>query len=399
MGAVALCHPNPDPLYQMPDSKREQVRSLPAASLLAAIVESSDDAIISKDLNGIITTWNKAAERIFGYTAAEAVGQSILILIPPDRAREESEILARIRKGERVDHFITVRRRKDGQLINISVTVSPVKDSAGNIIGASKVARDITEQERATEQLRIAEERFRVTLSSIGDAVVATDLHSRVTFINPVAAELTGWPEAEAIGKPLTVVFHIINEMSRRPADNPVAKVLRHGKIVGLANHTALIARDGVEYSIADSAAPIRDSAGQTSGVVLVFRDVGESRRTEIALARLAAIVENSDDAIISKDLHGIITSWNKAAERIFGYTAQEAVGKLVTILMPPDRQDEEQDILGRIHRGDVVDHFETVRITKNGRLLNVSVTISPIRDSSGEIIGASKIARPIHRP
>jgi PAS domain S-box-containing protein len=368
----------------------------PADSFLAAIVDSSDDAIISKDLNGVILTWNKAAERIFGYTAAEAVGQPILMLVPPDRAHEEPDFLARIRRGERINHYITVRRRKDGQPLDIAVTVSPIKDPAGHIIGASKVARDITEQQRAVERLRLAEERFRVTLSSIGDGVIATDVQGRISFMNPMAEELTGWTEAQALGKPLNVVFQIINETSRRPVDNPVAKVLRHGHIVGLANHTALIARNGVERAIADSAAPIRDAAGQISGVVLVFRDVSATRAAELALARLAAIVEHSDDAIVAKDLHGIITSWNKGAERMFGYTAEEAVGKLVTILMPPERQDEEQDILSRLRRGELVDHFKTVRITKDGRLINVSVTVSPIRDSSGEIIGASKIARRI---
>ena len=380
----------------MPERKHKQLSAVPAASLLSAIIESCDDAIISKDLEGMITSWNPAAERIFGYTAAEAVGQPILMLVPRERTAEEADILARIRKGERIQHRQTVRRRKDGTLVDISVTISPIRDSSGAIIGASKIARDLAEERRTLDRLAVAEERFRVTLASIGDAVIAVDLNSRITFINKVAEELTGWREADALGKPLSVVFNIIGELTRRPAENPVAKVLRVGKVVGLANHTALIARDGTERAIADSAAPIRDTADQTFGVVLVFRDVSGTRTAELALARLAAIVEHSDDAIISKDLHGIITSWNKAAERIFGYTAAEAVGRLITMLIPPNRQDEEQDILRRLRRGELVDHFKTVRITKHGKLIPISVTISPIRDSSGDIVGASKIARVI---
>jgi PAS domain S-box-containing protein len=132
-----------------------------AQFLLSAIVDSSDDAIISKDLNGIITSWNKSAERLFGYTAAEAVGQSVAtLLIPADRQEEEPEILARLRRGERVDHFETKRRRKDGTLLDISLTISPVKDPRGNIIGASKIARDITEQLRILEALQKANERL-----------------------------------------------------------------------------------------------------------------------------------------------------------------------------------------------------------------------------------------------
>jgi PAS domain S-box-containing protein len=124
-----------------------------AQALLSAIVYSSDDAIVSKDLNGIVTSWNRAAERIFGYTAGEMIGQSIERLFPPDRLDEEPEILRRIRRGDRVDHFETIRRRKDGTLINVSVTISPVRDAAGTIVGASKVARDITESRRLQAEL------------------------------------------------------------------------------------------------------------------------------------------------------------------------------------------------------------------------------------------------------
>ncbi|WP_407169723.1 PAS domain S-box protein [Bradyrhizobium sp. ORS 111] len=141
------------------------------ANLLASIVECSDDAIVSKDLDGIITSWNRAAERIFGYSANEAIGQPITLVIPEDRQSEEPEILARIRRGERIDHFETVRQRKDGSLITISLTVSPVKDVHGNIVGASKIARDITEQKRAQEQISIlareAEHRSKNILSNV----------------------------------------------------------------------------------------------------------------------------------------------------------------------------------------------------------------------------------------
>jgi PAS domain S-box-containing protein len=132
-----------------------------AAFLLKAIVDSSDDAIISKDLNGVITSWNKSAERLFGHTAAEAIGQAVAaLLIPEDRQQEEPEILSRLRRGERVDHFETKRRRKDGTLLDISLTISPVKDKSGNIIGASKIARDITQQVRDRDALREVNERL-----------------------------------------------------------------------------------------------------------------------------------------------------------------------------------------------------------------------------------------------
>src|SRR5882762_9105242 len=123
-------------------------QAVEAAFYLSAVVASSDDAIISKDLEGVITSWNQGAERIFGYSAQEATGRPVTILIPPDRGDEESRILARIRSGERVDHYHTVRRRKDGSYVDVSLTVSPIKDGSGRIIGASKIARDISEQVR-----------------------------------------------------------------------------------------------------------------------------------------------------------------------------------------------------------------------------------------------------------
>jgi PAS domain S-box-containing protein len=142
--------------FAMTPDIADQEQAQRAALLLSAIVDSSDDAIISKDLNGIVTSWNNAAERLFGYTAAEIVGQTVTILIPFDRQHEEPEILSRLRRGERVSHFETVRKRKDGSLLDISLTISPVKDRNGKIIGASKIARDITERKRVEEELRRA---------------------------------------------------------------------------------------------------------------------------------------------------------------------------------------------------------------------------------------------------
>ncbi len=236
-----------------------------ADALLAAIVESSDDAIISLTLDGVITSWNQAAERMFGYTAAEVAGRPVAELIPADRAGAEAEILNRVRHGERVDHFLAVGRRKDGTPVNLSLTVSPLRDESGRIVGASRIARDITGQLAAEQSLRYA-----------------------------------------------------------------------------------------------------------------------------------AAIVESSEDAIISKDLNGIITSWNASAERIYGYTAGEAIGKSILMMIPPERHAEEAQILSRLVAGERIEHFETIRVGKNGRVIQISLTISPIRDAEGRIIGASKIARDI---
>jgi len=260
----------------------EQRKAQRRARFLASIVESSNDAIIGKDVNGVIDSWNKGAERIFGYSAAEAIGRPIAMLAVPDRADEMPGILDRIKRGEQVEHFDTVRRAKDGRLVPISLTVSPIKDEDGEIIGASKIARDISERKRAEEALHEEKERLHATLTGIGDAVIVTDSEGLVTLMNPVAQSLTGWNE-EATGRPLEEVFHIINEQTRHPVESPVRQVIRDGTIVGLANHTVLVAKDGTERPVEDSAAPVRRQHGEVVGVVLVFRDATERRAAEAA--------------------------------------------------------------------------------------------------------------------
>ncbi|MEO8604197.1 MAG: PAS domain S-box protein [bacterium] len=253
-------------------------------------------------------------------------------------------------------------------------------------------------RQRIERELAEERERLRITLASIGDAVISTDVDGRVVFLNGVAEALTGWPQAEAAGHPLAEVFQIVNEITRSPVEDPALRALREGRIVELANHTILIARDGTERPIDDSAAPMRDQSGETIGAVLVFRDVTERRRNQATQAQLAAIVESSEDAILSKTLDGVIRSWNAGAESLFGYTRDEAVGRNVTLLIPADRLEEERTILERIRRGERVEHFDTVRRRKDGRYVEISLTVSPIKNDEGEIIGASKIARDITR-
>jgi PAS domain S-box-containing protein len=264
-------------------------------------------------------------------------------------------------------------------------------------------ADELLQKQRQLEQahhgLQQQREQLHVTLASIGDAVIATDPGGRVTFLNPVAEQLTGWGLGEAEGRPLAEVFNIVNEQTRKPVENPVEKVLRVGGVVGLANHTILIARGGQERPIEDSAAPIRDGDGNLLGIVLVFRDVSRKRALDVEQGRLAALFESSEDAILGQTFEGVLAHWNAAAERLFGWSAGEAVGRSVfSFLVPPDRRDELLGALRRVRRGEQVEPFATVRLRKNGRTVPVSVRISPIRTAEGEIVGASAIDRDISR-
>jgi PAS domain S-box-containing protein len=231
--------------------------------VLAAILDSSDDAIVSKDLDGAITSWNASAERLFGYTADEIIGQSVRVIIPQELHYEEREFLRKLRAGERVDHYETERRHKDGHCVQVSVTISPIRNDDGTLVGASMIVRDISVRKTADEMQ-----------------------------------------------------------------------------------------------------------------------------------SRLAAIIESSDDAIIGKDLNGIITSWNSGASRLFGYEAHEIIGQSVLRLIPEHLQTEEPEIIKKLMANQRIDHYETQRISKSGKLFDVSLMISPIRDSKGNVIGASKIAR-----
>ncbi len=250
--------------------------------------------------------------------------------------------------------------------------------------------------ERALAELDRQRELFRVSLTSIGDGVIATDGKGVVTFVNPVAQALICRSEVQARGRPLEEVFRILHERSREPVDNPAMRALREGRPVALANHTILIDAQGREVAIDDSAAPIRDERGEVFGAILVFRDVSERRSQEIARASLAAIVESSHDAIIGHALDGTITSWNRAAQRLYGYSEEEMVGRKKDLLLPPERADELGTALERLRHGLSVAPYESRRRRKDGTLLDVLITASPILDVHGEVIGAATIGRDI---
>ena len=221
-----------------------------------------------------------------------------------------------------------------------------------------------------------------------------------ITYYNRRAAEL--WGRAPAIGDTdgrFCGSFRLFRT-DRTPlpyAETPMAQVLNGA--APIRNQEVVIERrDGSRIILRINIDPLYDIKGRLSGGISVFEDVTDLKQAEQASQRLAAIVESSGDAIVSKDLNGVIASWNQGAERLFGYTAEETIGKSVTLLIPPERHDEEQSILERIRRGESIEHFETVRRRKDGSLLDISLTVSPIRDTKGNIVGASKIARDITR-
>ena len=167
--------------------------------LLAAIVSSSDDAIVSKTLDGIITSWNVAAEKMFGYSAQEAIGQHITLIIPEELHQEEEVIIQKLRRGERIEHFDTTRQRKDGTTLSVSLSISPVKDKQGKIIGAAKIARDITERKQLEDELRRSKQQLEVIFENIADGIIVYNPDNQIIYANEAAARLSGFSSAQAM--------------------------------------------------------------------------------------------------------------------------------------------------------------------------------------------------------
>ncbi|HVQ38159.1 MAG TPA: PAS domain S-box protein [Pyrinomonadaceae bacterium] len=377
-------------LYEMELAEAVRARDLSQIALLrlAAIVESSDDAIVSKDLNGIINSWNKGAERILGFTADEVIGQPVTILIPPDRMAEETTILDRIRKGQRIEHFETLRRRKDGTLINVSLTVSPIKNERGEVIGASKIARDITRSKESQEQLRRALEFDQTVMLSMGEGLYTIDSQYRVTFMNPTAQRLLGWTLDEILGRNIHTVIHHTHPDG---TDFPVAeceslRVLDHGNRV-TEHEDFFIRKNGTFFDVVYSSAPLR-SDDQITGLVVVFRDITERKRAEEEIRFQAHLLNAVDQAVIATDLEGTVIFWNSFAEKLYGWPAAEALGANVLDMMPsPDLREEAVSILARLTSGHSwAGEFEVQR--RDGTFFPALVNDSPILNDKGELIG-----------
>ena len=259
----------------------ERLRVERAARQLAAIVASSEDAIVSKNLDGIIATWNQGAERLFGYKAEEVIGWPITILIPPDRLGEEPEILARIRRGERVDHFETVRRRKDGSLVDISLTISPVRDEEGRIVGASKIARDITDRKEFEAKLKDSERQLKDLLAAIPAAIYTTDAQGRITYYNRMAVDLAG--REPVLGSDEWCVTWKLYRPDGTPlphAECPMALALKEGRAIRDAE--AIAERpDGTRVPFIPYPTPLRDAHGNVVGAINMLVDVSERKHAE----------------------------------------------------------------------------------------------------------------------
>src|SRR4030067_780210 len=347
---------------------RRQETLLITGALQSAILNSANFSSIATDEKGVIQIFNVGAERMLGYTAADVLNK-----ITPADITDPQEVIARakalsVELGTQIepgfealvfkasrgieDIYELTYIRKDGSRFPAVVSVTALRDAQHAIIGYLLIGTDNTarkqveaEKQRLLEiqeatykqlqqtnvTLQVSEERLAVTLNSVGDAVIATDADARVTLLNPLAEKLTGWTQAQASGRPVDEIFHILNQETRQPSAIPVMETLAHGTIRGFANHTFLLARDGSECAIADSCAPIRDRDGQVIGAVLVFRDVTEEYAVQRALGDqpfyTRSLIESNIDALMTTDPSGIITDVNQQMVALTGCARDELIG------------------------------------------------------------------------
>ena len=377
-------------------SERRKVEE--AAYRLAAIVASSDDAIVGKDLSGTITSWNDGAERVFGYTAPEMIGTSILRLIPSDRHREETLIMETVKRGDALRSLETVRQRKDGRLIDVSVTTSPVKDAAGRVIGASKIARDITEQKKAAERLQRSETSLanaqRIARIGSWDLEIETGVLSWSAEIYNIFGVTPN--EFGANYEAFMAAVHPedrgrVNAAQRAALANEARLDVEH----------RIVRPDGTERVVHELADLTFDAAERPAHLAGTVQDITERVQAEAAMQesekKFRQLVEMIHDLVWSVDTEGRITYMSPASRRIYGREPEEMIGRLFTDFVPADDARTGIDHLTRsVANGNSVMVVENRVFHRDGHEVVLSANAVVVRDAEGRIVGTTGTSRDI---
>ena len=352
-----------------------------------SLLEAVPDALVGMDQKGVIRFVNRQTESLFGYDRDELVGRPIKTLVP--------ESLWQIYSEHRENYFADPRarstgldlqltgRHRDGTEFPVNISLSHI--DTGDVLLVITAVADVTKQRQAVKNAQL----ITAIVKYSSDAIIGNTLEGIITSWNPAAERMYGYSSVEIIGRPTALLL----PHDRADEVHTILAKIRAGEAVE-GFETMRVRKDGTVVPVSVTVAPIRDEDGVIVGASGVHRDVTEQRRAFEVAQRLAAIVESSDDAIIARTLEGIITSWNPAAEAMFGYSGAEVIGKSADLLIPEDRIDEMIAILAKVSAGEAVDHLQSIRVRKDATVFPVSLTVSPIRDAGGAIVGASVTGR-----
>ena len=347
------------------------------------LLEQANDLVQSIDAEGKFVYVNPKWRETLGYSQKEVERLKFTDILRPDQVAHCMEVFERLMAGEAINNVETVFLTKDGKDVYVEGNVgASVKD--GVFVATRGIFRDITERKKADAEIIVLSNAFRAAL----DPILILDLGGKVINVNEAARRLF---ETEELG--VSALDYAV------PEDREKIIAAIQGLIAGSGVNTTeftIVTKSGRRVPIEATGSLIRDANGKANGFVVVERDITERRQAAETQQHLAAIVTSSHDAIIGKTLDGVITSWNKGAEERYGYSAEEVIGRSISVIVPPDRAEEVPQFLAKIGRGEPVIDFESERITKDGRRVTVLLTISPIKDASGRVVGASTIAQDI---
>jgi PAS domain S-box-containing protein len=352
-------------------------------ALLASIVDSSDDAIVSKTLDGVITSWNRAAEELYGYTAEEIIGKSIALLTPVGSG-EMDEILGEIRAGHRVDHYQTKRLKKDGSVIPISLTVSPIYDQDGAIVGASSIARDITELLRAQALFRESSDYARSLIEASLDPLVTISVEGKITDVNEATVKVTGVERERLIGTDFSDYF-----TEPVTAREGYRQVFAEGSVTDYP--LTIRHRDGGLTDVLYNASVYRDATGNVLGVFAAARDVTAQKQASQYARRL---IEASLDPFVTINVEGKITDVNEATVKVTGVERERLIGTDFSdyFTEPETAREGYRRVFAQ---GSVTDYPLTIR-HRDGGLTDVLYNASVYRDATGNVLGVFAAARDV---
>lgn len=378
------------------DVHQAELARLESEERLAATYQAATIGIAEADSAGRLLRVNDALCRMLGRSEEELLAMTFLDYTHAEDKKQDAERYAQQVEGK-IDSYVLRKQaiKPDGTSVYLDVHSSSVRDAKGEFRYGVRVLIDVTKAKRMEDQIRENERNLRDLLEALPAAVYTTDADGRITFFNRAAVEMAG--RVPTLGDEWCATWRLFRtDGTFLPHDQcPMAVAIKEDRPI--RGEEAVAERpDGTRVPFIPYPTPLHDSEGRLTGAINMLVDISDRKKAEEFAERLAAIVTFSDDAIVSKDTKGIIQTWNKGAERLFGYAAEDVVGKPITILIPSERQDEEPEILARICRGEHIEHYETVRMKKDGSLIDVSLTVSPLKDGRGQIIGASKIARDI---